>query len=76
MIWPTFKPLRVDVRQWSAANVAICIQVSVQPNRVALQVASDYWIVVSVGVVMRPRFRIVVLAGQYSNKPLPYRAVF
>jgi hypothetical protein len=36
--------------------------------------ASDGWIVVAAIVVMRPGLGIVVLAGQYSNRLLPYRA--
>jgi hypothetical protein len=57
-------------------NIEIRVDATAQPDRIALNVAPGLRIVVAEVVVEQPRLGIEVLAGQYSNRPLPQRAVF
>ena len=56
--------------------IEVGIQPAEQPNRIALHVPSRLRIVVAIVVVEKPGLSVEVLAGQYSDRPLPQREVF
>ncbi len=67
------QPVWIDTTLRIFARVSIRIQPSLEPNWIALFIASNGGVVVAIVVVVGLRLGIVILAGQYSNRPLPYR---
>ena len=64
---------RIGQQQRVLRHVPVRVYAPNKPNRIALDISADDRIVVSCHVVREPRFGIVILAGQYSNKALPSR---